>query len=296
MNQNKPVRQLTARLPMMPRDTNGQGKISGGVILSQIDLAAALVARRSCTGRYVNRVVTRAMDKVEFKEPVLVNDVLTCYSSVLNVGRTSVAVHVEMEADRSGQVIPVTEATAVFVALNKSGFPTPIQAKGRSRSKLPPVVIGAKRLVGAPVKIVAAGIKTAVKDDDRILAVRKIMMPYETNGMGNIFGGLLLTYMDYAGAYVARRVCSNQVIDRVVTRYMDRIEFREAVHVNDVLSCYGSVTHIGDTSISVHVDVEVERGAEVIAVTRADLVYVAVDNDGKPISVNCALAKSKAGC
>jgi acyl-CoA thioesterase YciA len=114
------------------------------------------------------------------------------------------------------------------------------------------------------------------------------MMPFETNGMGNIFGGMLLSYMDLAGSYVARRVCSNHFIHRCVTRFMDKVEFKQAVHVNDVISCYGTVTKVGTTSIKVHVEVEADRAGEIIPVTQADLVFVAVDEAGKPAAVVCS--------
>lgn len=284
----KANRQLAVRLPMMPRDTSELGNISGGVILSQIDLAAAIVSRNACSNMRINRMVTRAMNEVEFTSPVLVGDVLCCYGSVKRMGRTSVTVHVEVEVDRHGVIIPVTEATAVFVALDENGKPTPICAAQPSSGTCDAPVSEPKPVAAGPGKIEAKVLVLTQPTAERIVALKKVMMPNETNGMGNIFGGLLMTYMDWAGSYVARRACKSKVIARCVTRYMDKIEFKEPVQVSDILTCYGSVTKIGNTSISVHVEVEADRGGKIIPVTQAELVFVAVNKKGQKVPVSSA--------
>lgn len=276
MTNQESARQLAVRIGMMPRDTNGQGTISGGVLMCHIDLAAAVVARSACANLRINRMVTRAMDQVEFTRPVKVDDVLSCYGTVTRVGTTSVTVKVEVEVEREGETLPVTEATAVFVALDDEGKPTPVcGAKSKPNASRPPAV--APPSVSLPAAVPARG--------ERVVALRKYMLPAETNGMGNIFGGLLLTYMDMAGHYTARQACNNRVISRCVTRLMDKIEFKEPVHVNDLITCYGMITKVGRTSITVHIDVEAERRGEVIQVTQADLVFVAVDMAGRPVPV-----------
>lgn len=291
----KSTRHLAARLIMRPRDTDGLGKVSGGVILSQIDLAAAVVARSACQNMRINRMVTRAMDRVEFKKPVYVNDVLSCYGTVTRIGRTSVTVLVEVEADRFGQIIPVTEATAVFVALDDNGDPTPI--------------CGAKPSTpaGTNPKPAADSTEKPATDTEklpepapaeRVIALRKVMMPNETNGMGNIFGGLLMDYMDLAGAYTASRACKNKFISRCVNRLMDKIEFQQPVHVNDIITCYGTITKMGTTSVSVHVEVEADRKGEIVKVTQADIVFVAVNakDQAVPISRNTSkIGKGRGG-
>lgn len=281
-------RQLAARLVMRPRDTDGLGKVSGGVILSQIDLAAAVVARGACQNMRINRMVTRAMDRVEFKRPVFVNDVLTCYGTVQRIGRTSVTVLVEVEADRLGKIVPVTSATAVFVALDENGNPTPIGCAAQQSPTNP-----APSAQTTPSTIEPLSHVTPTENSKRVIALRKVMMPNETNGMGNIFGGLLMDYMDMAGSYTASRACKNAVMSRCVNRLMDRIEFKHAVHVNDVITCYGTITHMGTTSVTVHVDVEAERQGQLVQVTQADMVFVAVDQNDKAIPLACVRAKSK---
>src|SRR5215813_12240304 len=87
------------RVMMMPRDTNAQGTIFGGVILSYVDQAGAIEARKH--GQ--THVVTVAMDSVEFKQPVFVGDVLSFFAKTLHVGRTSVRVRVEVDAERWDQ-------------------------------------------------------------------------------------------------------------------------------------------------------------------------------------------------
>jgi len=121
---------------------------------------------------------------------------------------------------------------------------------------------------------------------DKCPAVRVVMFPHDTNGTGtNIFGGVILSHMDLAGGIAAREVTDH----RVVTVSFDKVVFKQPVHVNDVLTCWGEVTHIGNTSITVHIVVEVQRKREWIPVTEGEAVYVAVDDSGKPVPVTSPL-------
>jgi len=111
-----------------------------------------------------------------------------------------------------------------------------------------------------------------------------MMMPRDTNAHGTIFGGVLLSYLDQAGAIEARR----QGCEAVVTVAMDRVEFKQPVFVGDVLSFYVHVLKIGRTSIRVRVDVQAERFSppyEHVAVTTAELVYVSVDRERRPVPI-----------
>jgi acyl-CoA thioesterase YciA len=115
---------------MMPKDTNSMGTIFGGVILSHIDLAAASEARRYASKRWV----TKAMHAVEFVAPVHLGDAVCFYARILRVGRTSLTVKVEVEAERHCedqpvQMVKVTEAEVVLVATDAQGRPTPIHSE-----------------------------------------------------------------------------------------------------------------------------------------------------------------------
>jgi acyl-CoA thioesterase YciA len=113
------------RVTLLPRDTNRHGTIFGGVILSHIDLAAAVEARESCG---LHNFVTVAMDKVVFHEPVFVGDVVSFYTETVKVGRTSVTVRVLVEAKRpeNRETVKVTEAEVVFVAVDENRRPVPV--------------------------------------------------------------------------------------------------------------------------------------------------------------------------
>jgi acyl-CoA thioesterase YciA len=116
------------RVLMMPRDTNHHGTIFGGVILSHIDQAGAVAALRlGCTN-----VVTVAMDRIVFKQPVLVGDLVSFYTEPLNRGRTSITVRVMVEAERrgGGAVVQVTEAEVTYVHIDPKGRPIPLPAAG----------------------------------------------------------------------------------------------------------------------------------------------------------------------
>lgn len=105
---------------MMPRDTNPHGTIFGGVILSYIDTAGAIAARREVQLRGGNPnivVVTVALNRVEFKKPVLVGDVVRFGTTITRIGRTSITIHVQVHAERGADVIPVTEAEVVYVGV-----------------------------------------------------------------------------------------------------------------------------------------------------------------------------------
>jgi acyl-CoA thioesterase YciA len=116
---------LALRVVMMPRDTNPQGTIFGGILLSYIDQAGAVSAREYQPHRFV----TVAMDKVEFKQPVFVGDLLSFYARVVKVGRTSITIHVSVEAQRFAdprETVRVTEAELVYVAVNEKRQPVPV--------------------------------------------------------------------------------------------------------------------------------------------------------------------------
>ncbi len=114
-------------------------------------------------------------------------------------------------------------------------------------------------------------------------AIRVLMMPRETNAHGTIFGGIILSYIDQAGAVGARRMGCRQV----VTVAMDQVEFHQPVYVGNLVSFYSEVEKIGRTSITVMVTVEAEDrdGREPLVVTQARVTYVHVDEQGRPIAI-----------
>ena len=91
------IRDPTIRVMLLPKDTNGYGTIFGGVIMSHLDLAGAAEARKHTR----ERVVTAAIDKAEFPAPVFVGDLVSFYTRTIGIGRTSITVFVEVEADRA---------------------------------------------------------------------------------------------------------------------------------------------------------------------------------------------------
>ena len=111
-------------------------------------------------------------------------------------------------------------------------------------------------------------------------AIRVIMMPKDTNALGTIFGGIILSYIDQAGAVEAHRHGPG----RLVTVAMREVVFHEPVFVGDLVSLYATTRRIGKTSITVHVVVEAERPAIglKVKVTEAEVVYVHVDDHGRP--------------
>ena len=111
------------------------------------------------------------------------------------------------------------------------------------------------------------------------LAIQVIMMPRDTNPHGTIFGGLILSYIDQAGAIGGRRevIRAGGKPPFLVTVAVNRVEFKQPVHVGDVVRFLTRLVRIGRTSITMQVNVEVDRGEEVLQVTEAEVVYVGVD-------------------
>ncbi|MFC1629026.1 acyl-CoA thioesterase [Gemmatimonadota bacterium] len=110
------------RIILLPEDTNGAGTIFGGVILSYIDLAGAVEARRHCNAMFV----TVAMKEIVFKKPVYVGDVVSFYTKTKRIGTTSITVSVRVEAIRvigeeAGEKIHVTEGEVTYVAMDLEG-------------------------------------------------------------------------------------------------------------------------------------------------------------------------------
>jgi acyl-CoA thioesterase YciA len=106
---------------MMPRDTNPNGTIFGGVLLSYIDQAGAIAARRELSLRGGNpnaAFVTVALNRVEFKLPVMVGDVVKFQTECVKTGRTSLTMRVDVVAERGAEEFHVTEAEAVYVAID----------------------------------------------------------------------------------------------------------------------------------------------------------------------------------
>jgi len=116
----------TLRVALMPRDTNRHGTIFGGIILSHIDLAGAIEARKSCGPL---NFVTVALDHVVFHRPVFLGDVLSLYAETTKVGRTSVSTRIIVEATRADtqECVRVTEADVVYVAVDKDWKPMPVR-------------------------------------------------------------------------------------------------------------------------------------------------------------------------
>jgi acyl-CoA thioesterase YciA len=112
---------------LLPKDTNALGTIFGGVILSHVDLASAVEARKVAARRYV----TKAMREVEFHEPVFLGDIVNFFTETVRVGRTSITVKVTVEAERwgagRGEKVKVTEAEVVLVAVGEDGRPIPVR-------------------------------------------------------------------------------------------------------------------------------------------------------------------------
>src|SRR5467141_1316595 len=117
-------------------------------------------------------------------------------------------------------------------------------------------------------------------------AIRITLLPRDTNSGGTIFGGVILSYIDMAGAIEAHRFTK---IERFVTIAMREVIFHHPVFVGDLVSFYAETVRVGITSITIRVEVEAERfggTSDKIRVTEAEVVYVAVDANRRKMKIN----------
>ncbi|MDB5880556.1 MAG: putative acyl-CoA thioester hydrolase [Ramlibacter sp.] len=118
-------RELVLKVIPMPADSNANGDIFGGWVMAQVDLAGSVLPARYAKGR----MATVAVNQFIFKQPVRVGDILSFYSEVTRIGRTSITVKVEVFAERfqaQGQYVKVTEASVTYVAIDDAGRPRPV--------------------------------------------------------------------------------------------------------------------------------------------------------------------------
>jgi acyl-CoA thioesterase YciA len=117
----------------------------------------------------------------------------------------------------------------------------------------------------------------------RAPALRTLAMPADANPNGDIFGGWVMAQMDLAGSVPA----TERARGRIATVAMDGLRFHKPVFVGDLVSCYAEIVRIGTTSITVHVETWATRRFDTTAVkvTEGTLVYVAIDDDGRPRAV-----------
>jgi acyl-CoA thioesterase YciA len=119
----------------------------------------------------------------------------------------------------------------------------------------------------------------------RDAAIRLTMMPRDTNAHGTVFGGVILSYIDVAGGVEAVRHTKHE---RFVTVAMKEVIFHEPVFIGDLVSFYAKTLKVGNSSITIHVDVEAERfgnQGEKVRVTSADVTFVAINKDREKVRI-----------
>jgi acyl-CoA thioesterase YciA len=122
------------------------------------------------------------------------------------------------------------------------------------------------------------------QDWQRELVLRVMPMPADSNANGDIFGGWIMAQVDIAGAVPVARIARGRIATVAVNQFI----FKQPVSVGDLLSFYATVTRVGNTSVTVHVEVFAERNPadpQIVKVTEANLTYVAIDRDGRPRAI-----------
>lgn len=128
-NNDRPRGELVIQTIAMPKDTNRDGDIFGGWLVAQMDLGSAILATRIAKAR----VVTVAIEAMEFLQPVRVGDTVACYARLEKIGRTSMTIPVEVWVQRymTGEEIRVTQAVFIYVAVDAAGKPIPVNTEAK---------------------------------------------------------------------------------------------------------------------------------------------------------------------
>ena len=244
---------LALRMMPMPADLNPAGDVFGGWIMAMVDIAGGIAAIR----RTRSRVVTVAVNSFVFKQPVGVGDMVSFYAEVVSVGKTSVTIDVEVFAEQNPtdpRLVKVTEARLTYVAVDKAGVKRQVPAEP------------------AP----AALHKSCPCLPDKEAVLQMMPMPGDLNPAGDVFGGWIMSMVDIAGAIPAIR----RARSKVATVEVDSFVFKQPVSVGDLVSFYAEIVSVGDSSITVDVEVFARRNPEnpeVVKVTEACLTFVAID-------------------
>jgi len=130
-----------------------------------------------------------------------------------------------------------------------------------------------------------ASVVEIMENEKRDAAIRLTMMPRDTNAHGTVFGGVILSYIDVAGGVESIRHTRH---NRFVTVAMKEVIFHEPVFIGDLVSFYAKTLKVGNTSITIHVDVEAERFGTpgvVVKVTEAEVIFVAIDENQKKVII-----------
>lgn len=261
-------RYLTLRSIPMPADTITEDYISAGWLLSEMDKAGG----RHAYNYVGDKTVTVGLDAMSFKKPVHVGDLVSFYTEIVRLGRTSLVVKVESSAlrrDGSGAE-KVTEGYFAFVAID--GNRRPVEIANRVAEGLRQYGRTDDKAVspGAPIEKIAENLR-----------MRTIPMPRDTNHIGDIFGGWLLSNMDLAGAKTAEPYAEHYA----VTVGVESMNFHKPVLVGDEVSFYTRVLRTGKTSIAVKVETWARRKKNPDhdeKVTEGIFTYVSVDRNKKP--------------
>ena len=244
---------LALRMMPMPADLNPAGDVFGGWIMAMVDVAGGICALR----RARSRVVTVSVNSFVFKQPVSVGDSVSFYAEVVAVGRTSITVDVEVFAERNPKnpvIVKVTEARLTYVAIDASGNKRQVPKDAPSSPPLP----------------------ACVPSPDKEIALQVMPMPSDINPAGDVFGGWIMSMVDIAGAIPAIR----QTKSKVSTVAVNSFVFKQPIAVGDLVTFYAGISSVGNSSVTVDVEVFAERhpeNPEIVKVTEARLTFVALD-------------------
>lgn len=269
---------LTFQLQPMPSDVAAGHTISAGWLLSEMDKASGRRAHEYIYAgdkTHQGRTVTAGIDSMAFKKPLFVGDLVKIYTEVTRQGRSSVTIKTEVWADRrdTRAVEMVTEGLFTFVAIDSQRKPVPILTNNSPQN---PVLVppGTARKSGAVINqsLTPVGNPVLTLIPDR----------RNTNALGDIFGGWILSRMDEAAAASAAQITGGH---RVANVALDAMTFHKPVLVNDEMTFYTQLARVGTRSVALNIEAWAKRSSSGVSekVTEGLFTYVAVDKQLKPV-------------
>jgi acyl-CoA hydrolase len=275
----KPATRAEISRQMRPHHANGQGNVFGGDILKYMDEAGAIAAERYAE----NDVLTASITQMSFLDPVSTDDVLNIEAEVVYTGDTSLTVEVGVYGEDTGEGSERETANAyiTYVAQDEDGNTTDVPDLAFESIEQGERYREAEQWVERALDQLAE--PDPPEPDSWDIETVSRMRVKDTTTRGNVMGGEILKKMDEVASIAAERYAENDV----VTASLDTLNFEEPVYVDDLLVVSANVDHVGDTSMTVAVDVQAEDPPtrDRRKTGSGYLTFVALDDEDRPTSV-----------
>jgi acyl-CoA hydrolase len=273
------------KVPAYPSYLNELGHVKAGDMLKLIDIAGSIPAKKHLGSN--NVVVTASVDRTNFINPIKRWEMIQLESRMTKAWNTSMETQVNVSAwnFQTGETRPIATAHLVFVALDK-------QHQKTQAPELVPVSLEDFRLAQAAELRKANRAKEGKETPsnpinliaDNPIVLERAMTPNDSNALNNVFGGVILEFMDEAGSKAAQRQNNGKPVIGV---RLDRMSFLQPCLIGETLKAKAVLTKTWNTSMEVKVELEAlnPKTGQIRQVANCYVVYVGLGPDGKPTQI-----------